>query len=164
MTNYPVMFTFRDAVSGNGFLAGVTLSGRGLMVNEDDRWWVYGVRPGAIAECGQTPLEAFAKFRNRYKNVLFDIAAESNTFHSFRRDVEQFYYQPDAEEEKRWEEAFLALREGKLILEKPFCDLPRENPENRPSQITIARLDEIKRFRFTPTDNIPDKYVMAAAA
>lgn len=162
MTNYAVMFTFRDAVSGNGFLAGITLSGRGLMAEEDGLWWVYGVRPGAIAECGKTPFEAFAHFRNRYTGVLFDIAAESNTFHVFRREVERFYYQPDPGEEKRWEEAFLALREGKVIPEKPFCDLPHENPEDRPSQITIARLDEMKRF--TPSDNVPDKYVMAAAA
>jgi hypothetical protein len=162
MTHYPVMFTFRDAVSGNGFLAGVTLYGRGLMTHEDGLWWVYGVRPGAIADCGQTPGEAFAKFRSRYTGVLFDIAAESLTFESFRHDVERFYYQPDHEEEQRWESAFLALREGHVIPEKFFAELPRENPEGRPTQIAIARLDEMKRFR--PTDNVPDKYVMAAAA
>ena len=76
MTNYPVMFTFRDAVSGNGFLSGVTLGGRALIVHEpeDQAWRIYGVRPAPIAESGNTPLEAFANFRNAYKNVLFDFA------------------------------------------------------------------------------------------
>ncbi len=46
MPDYPVMFTVRDTVSGNGFLAGITLTGRALMTREaDGKWWVYGVRP-----------------------------------------------------------------------------------------------------------------------
>ena len=50
MASYPVMFTLRDTVSGNGFLAGITLTGRALMKREDDeKWWIYGVRPAAIA-------------------------------------------------------------------------------------------------------------------
>ena len=52
---YPLMFTYRDVISGDGFLAGITLSGRALMIKENDEWWMYGVRPGAIAETGKTP-------------------------------------------------------------------------------------------------------------
>jgi hypothetical protein len=164
MNSYPLMFTFRDAVSGNGFLAGVTLSGRALMVQEETHGWcIYGVRPAAIAETGTTPQEAYLRFRNRYKEVLFDISGESKDFESFRQETERFYYEPDAVEEQRWEDAFQALRNGTVVPREPFvCALPKENPESRPSQIAIARLDEVKRFQAS--DNVSDTYVMAAAA
>ncbi len=133
MSHYPLMFTFRDAVSGDGFLAGVTLSGRALMVKEgENEWCVYGVRPAAIAETGTTPQEAYLRFRNRYKDVLFDISGESKNFEDFRRETERFYYEPDAQEEQRWEEAFQNLRCGKVVPQEAFvCALPKENPENR---------------------------------
>jgi len=163
MANYPLMFTFRDAVSGNGFLAGITLSGRALMVEEEDgSWWMYGVRPAGIAEAGATPQEAYFRFRNRYKSVLFDIAEETRDFEAFRKLVEGFYSEPDHDEEKRWEDAFRALRSGIVVPERPFSDLPRESPESRPSQIAITRLDEIRRFQAS--DNVSDTFVMAAAA
>ena len=44
MFDYPVMFTLRDAVSGNGFLAGVTVSGRATVREEDGQWWMHGAR------------------------------------------------------------------------------------------------------------------------
>src|ERR1700756_2007962 len=74
MPDYPMMFTVRDTVTGSGYLAGVTLSGNALLCREEDgKWWFYGVRPGAISECGTTPEEAFLRFRNTYKNLLFDM-------------------------------------------------------------------------------------------
>jgi hypothetical protein len=157
MPNYPVMFTLRDAVSGNGFLAGVTLSGRALITLEDDKkWWVYGVRPSAIAESGATPEEAFLRFRNAYKNVLFDFANDAASYDLFRQNVEAFYQQPDAEEENNWLGAFYALRSGKVAPEDAFfCSLPKEDPEKRPTQIAIERLDR-QNSRYTPTDNVPD--------
>ncbi len=161
MPHHPLMFTFRDAISGNGFLAGVTLSGRALMVHEDDAWWIYGVRPGALAETGQTPQEAFLKFRNTYKSVLFDMAEESADYESLKKEIEKFYHEPDEEEERRWMDAFYAIRSGKLQPEQPFASLPQEAPETRPTQITVERLD-VTGTRFTPADNIPDIYARAA--
>jgi hypothetical protein len=157
MANYPVMFTLRDAVSGNGFLAGITLSGRGLMKREDDgKWWLYGVRPAAIAESGATPEEAFLRFRNAYKNLLFDFSEDSATYDLFKVNVEKFYAQPDKEEEDNWLEAFYALRSGKAIPEDPFfAQLPKEDPEKRPTQIAVERLDKADA-RYTTTDNVPD--------
>lgn len=159
------MFTFRDAISGDGFLAGITLSGRVLMLHEDGKWWMYGVRPGAIAEAGETAQEALLRFRNRYKEILFDMAAEFRTFESFKQEVERFYHEPDAYEERRWQDAVAAIRSGSLAPSPPFPDLPREAPERRPSQITVERLDSEGK-RFMPSDNVPDTYSvpMAAAA
>jgi hypothetical protein len=157
------MFTFRDAISGNGFLAGVTLSGRALIVHEDDAWWIYGVRPGAIAESGQTPQEAFLKFRNVYKTVLFDIAEESTDFDFLKKEIERFYHEPDDEEELRWTKAFQDIRLGNIQPEEPFASLPHEDPETRPTQISVERLDK-KEARFSASDNVPDIFAIPKAA
>ena len=160
---HPLMFAFRDAISGQGFLAGITLSGRSVMVAEDGKWWMYGVRPGAIAEHGETPQETFLRFRNRYKEILFDIAGECETFEGFKNEVERFFYEPDQPEERRWEEAVAAIRAGNLTPPPPFSTLPQQPPETRPSQVTVERLDR-QTARFTPTDNVPDSYFAPVAA
>ena len=163
MTHYPIMFTWRDVVSGNGYLAGVTLYGTALMAKEDDdKWWSYGVRPGAIADFGETPPEALNKFHERYKMVLYDIAEAALDFDAFRNEVEKFYNQPDREEEERWLQAVLAIRRGKVEVVTPFNALPVENPETRPTGVSIQALNEMKRF--TPMDNVPDTYKFAAPA
>src|SRR5690349_19897763 len=122
-TQHPLLFTFRDAISGEGFLAGITLSGRILMVEEDGKWWVYGVRPGAIAECGDSAQDALVRFRSRYKEVLFDIASEYRTFIDFKEEIERFFYEQDLDEERKWEEALTATR-SKASLSSPLPDLP----------------------------------------
>jgi hypothetical protein len=163
MTHYPIMFTWRDVVSGHGYLAGVTLYGTALITKEDDgKWWAYGVRPGAIADFGETAQEALSKFHERYKMVLYDFAGEVTNFDAFKNEVEKFYTQPDQEEEDRWMQAVLAIRNGKVDVEAPFNALPRENPEKRPTGVSIQALNEMQRF--TPMDNIPDIYRFAAAA
>jgi len=70
MSDFPVMFTLRNAVSGNGYLAGITFSGRATMRKEYDQWWIHGVRPSGISAPGSTPEEAFLRFRETYKMVL----------------------------------------------------------------------------------------------
>lgn len=163
--DHPLMFTFRDVITGEGFLAGITLSGRALMVMEDDEYWMYGVRPGAIAETADTPQALLLKFRNRYKEILFDIASECRTFDSFKKEVERFFYEPDSEEERRWDTAVNKIRSENLAPPKELSDLPQESPETRPSQIAVERLDgEATNRRFTPTDNVTDTYVAPMAA
>jgi hypothetical protein len=162
-SDHPLLFTFRDVISGDGFLAGITLSGRVLMAEEDGKWWLYGVRPAAIAECGTSPQEALIRFRNRYKEVLIDIAGECRTFDAFKEEVERFFYEPDLQEEHRWESALNNLRSRDAALPPALADLPKETPERRPSQITIERLDLPNR-RFMPSDNVPDMMYSAIAA
>src|SRR3989344_5730364 len=89
MNYHPLLFTFGDVIAGNGFLAGVKLSGRAVMIEEEPgKWWMYGVYPGAIAQAGETPKEAYLHFRSTYKEALFDIAQEANDFESFKAEVE----------------------------------------------------------------------------
>lgn len=163
MTHYPLLFTLRDAVSGNGFLAGVTLSGRALVVRENDgKWWVYGVRPAAIAASGETPQEACYNFRNQYKTLLFDFAEEASSFGSFKGEVERFYSEPDDDEEARWVAALQAIRSQQTVVEEPLKSLPRETPENRPASISVIALHEMQRY--TAADNVPDTFSLPQAA
>ncbi len=162
LSHYPLMFTFRDAIAGNGFLAGITLSGRALMTQEDKEWWLYGVSPGAIAENGRTPQETYLRFRNRYKGVLFDVAEGATNFKTFKKEVEQFFHAVDQEEDRRWTEALQAIRSRNLEPESPFSELPREKPEDRPLRVEILRLDKAKDFR--PSYNVPDTYAVPIAA
>lgn len=165
LKEHPVMITLQDAVSGNGFLAGITLSGRALMrLESDGKWWMYGVRPSAIAESGVTPGETFLRFRTTYKETLLDIAEESTSFEMFKSEVERFFSEPDADDEdaRLWESALVAVRTNHIAPPEPFSKLPRESPESKPSQITVERLD--KKSIFVPSDNVADYYSLARAA
>ena len=166
LKEHPLMLTLRDAISGDGFLAGITLSGRALMRKEDDgKWWMYGVRPAGIAESGDSIEETFLRFRNRYKEVLFDIAQENHTFDTFKAEVERFFYEADQdnEDERLWESAVRAIRTGNLTPPEPFSKLPRESADSKPSQITIERLDGEDKH-FMPSDNLADTYSLPQAA
>jgi len=164
LNEHPIMITLRDVISGDGFLAGVTLSGRALMRQEDGVWWMYGVRPAPIAESGGTIDEAFSRFRNRYKEVLFDFAQEVRDFDHFKACVEQFFYEPDkdSEDEQLWEQALKAIRNANCAPPEPFAKLPREVPESKPSQITIELLNRAGA-RFKASDNITDTYSVPMA-
>lgn len=162
--DHPLMFTFRDVISGEGFLAGITVFGRCLMVLEGDEYWMYGVRPGGISETADTPQALLVKFRDRYKEILFDIADECRTFESFEQEVKRFFFELDSEEEHRWENAVKKIRSENLAPPDELSKLPTESPETRPSQITVERLDGVETKRFMPTDNVRDTFVALMAA
>ena len=158
------MLTLRDTVSGDGFLASITLSGRALMRKEDDgKWWMYGVRPAGIAESGSNIEDTFLRFRNKYKETLFDIAQESQSFEDFKAEVERFFYEADPEDERLWNNALRDIRLGNISPPEPFSNLPRESPESKPSQITVERLDREGKC-FMPSDNVTDTYSVPRAA
>jgi len=70
--------------------------------------------------------------------------------------VEASYHQPDQQEEIRWLGAFRALRCGDVKGEPPFFStLPKEDPDKRPTQIGVERLDK-KSTRYTSADNVSD--------
>lgn len=161
--SYPLLFGFRDAVSGRGFLAGVAIEGRALMVQEDGEWWMYGVTPAGLAAHGATPPEAHAAFREAYRKVLFDISGLSENYEAFRAEVERFYEEPDEEDAARWVAAARAIRDGALTPEAPFSELPRVKAEEHCCKLTVERLD-VARRPFSPADNTVDSYAVAAEA
>lgn len=162
MPEYPLVFTFKDVVAGNGFLAGVVINGRALMTQEDERWWMLGVRPAALAAPGDTPPAAHLEFRNAYRAVLFDMAARVSGYEAFRAEVESFFNEQDEREEKRWGDAGEAIQKQKVTVEAPFDGLKREPPAARPVSVHVERLD--KTQHFTPNQNVLDSYALGAAA
>jgi hypothetical protein len=165
MTNYPVMFTFQDTVSGNGFLSGIEIHGRAIMTREDDgKWWMYGVHPGGMAHFGDSVMEAYSKFRESYKTVLFDIAEEASNFETFKAEVQTFYWECGPEEEQRWECALEALRSGTVTPEAPFSTFPRLTPEERACGIEVKRLDQVASSNFSSKNNVTDTLALPIAA
>lgn len=162
LKEHPIMLTLQDSISGNGFLARITLSGRALMRREEDsKWWMYGVRPAAIAAFGDNIEEAFLNFRSKYKEILFDLAQESATFEVFEAEVERFFNEADAdnEDEQLWESALATIRAHPCAPPAPFENLPRRSPEQSPVFIRIERVDaKAKDIRLTPSENVPDVY------
>ena len=158
---HPLIFTLQDVVTGCGFLAGIVVTGKAVMEYEDGKWWMYGVCPGAIAGSGTTPNEAFTDFRNRYKEVLFDIAEECKGFVRFQADVKDFYSE-DKQESARWDHALDTLRKNEDSVAEPFRSMPRKHPGEYELRIQIDRLEKMRKAEMNPTKNIAD--VLAKAA
>ncbi len=159
---HPLVFTLQDVVTGCGFLAGIVVTGKAVMEHEDEKWWMYGVCPGAIAGSGDTPNEAFVDFRNRYKEALFDTAEECAGFLAFRNAVQNFFDQEDVEENARWEEALKILRKNECSISEPFKKLPRKNPGDYKVGIRIDRLEKMTGAALKPSNNIQDSLSKAA--
>jgi hypothetical protein len=160
LKDHPIMITLQDTISGNGFLAQITLSGRTLMRYEDDgKWWMYGVRPAAIAESGSTIEEAFLRFRQAHKEVLFDIAQDSKDFDELRTKVERFFNEGDSDEQA-WDNALKAVRDAHAAPPQPFSNLPRQSPDSRPPRIEVERLDG-KIRPFAASENVSDTIYVA---
>ncbi len=100
----PLFFSTRELISGNGFVASVSGLGRCLMVKEggDEGWWLYGVEPGGLADCGVTAQEAALRFLAGFRNYLTDLAAEARDFKAFREAAITFFGDVDKEDAHRW--------------------------------------------------------------
>ena len=160
LENHPILITLQDTISGDGFLARITLAGRTLMRQEDDgKWWMYGVRPAAIAESGSTVDEAFLRFKQAHTYALLDMVQESKSFDEFRTEVERFFNESDIDEQA-WEEALKTVRDGRTAPPEAFSKLPRQSPDSRPARIEVERLDG-KITPFTARDNATIAYSLA---
>jgi hypothetical protein len=152
MADYPILFGFRDLIAGKGFVAGVALDGRALLVDEGDGFWMYGVNPGGVAAGGDSAAAAQSEFRTRYKFVLFDFAAEAASFEDFRREVERFLNQTNEENEAAWKQAVAGVRSGRVSADW----LPRKKAESQIAvHVTLIENPD-------PSVNEPDEAELAA--
>jgi predicted RNase H-like HicB family nuclease len=160
LKDHPILITLQDTISGDGFLARITVSGRTLMRQEEDgKWWMYGVRPAAIAESGGTVDEAFLRFRQAHTQVLLDIVQASKNFVEFRAEAERFFNESDVDEQA-WENALQAVRDRHIPPPEAFSKLPRQSPDSRPARIEVERLDG-KIKPFTVSDNVTITFSIA---
>ena len=117
MDRYPILFSRRELIEGNGFIAGVGVKKRALLFEEDDETWVEGVNPGGFTAKGSSPSEALAAFCEEFRLVLFDIALEAPSFEGFQAGVERFFDETNQTALHEWEEAVAAVREGRVTAE-----------------------------------------------
>ena len=154
-TTYPLVFSFRDTVNGNGFVAHVVASGRVLLTDEGDGdIWMFGVQPGGVAGGGHERSEAFREFKKSYLSVFFDIAAEATSYEDFAESVSQFFSEVNAPNLEVWTDAVRAVRAGKLSL----SDLKSTNADSYSPKIEIRRIDT----GATANDNTFDEIRKAA--
>ena len=168
MNVYPLIFGVREAITGNGFVGGITLNGRALMAHEEDGlWWVYGVEPGGLAASGETSTEAYLRFRETVRKVLLDSAALTagfvagqvapdvfgSLFEQFRADVEMLGRQVDAAESDRWHAARAAIRAGVVTPEGPLAELPRYTSDEVKCSVEVLRLDNGAELKADSNSN-----------
>lgn len=150
---YPLLFTFFDKVEGNGYLADVAIHGKLLATEEDGQWWMYGVKPGALAASGHSRAEAYMEFRRTLMQVLFDLAGDARDFYAFRESARRFFDETDPETEAEWETARELVRRGSITIE----GMRREDREEP------RRIDIREKQVFAAKDNVVDPYAAMAA-
>jgi predicted RNase H-like HicB family nuclease len=162
MREFPLLFTIRELISGNGFLAGVIGQGRCLMVNEgeEEGWWIYGVQPGGIAASGKTPEEAYLRYIIALRNLFADLASQSSDFRTFQTSVETFFAQIDREDEGRWKVAVGVVRTGADV-DSPVSELPRQQAET-PVSVEVVEVE--LPDELTPAWNSSDSFAVPLAA
>lgn len=157
MTHYPLLFGFRDLVAGRGFLAGITVNGRALLVHDDDLgYWMYGVNPSGLSAGGPDVGEALRSFRETYRTVLFDIAEDANTFEEFKVEVHRFFDETGGFLSD-WTDAVNEVKAGKVQQDWfPEADATRTKPKIEVTQLSADRLE--------PRLNEPDEQPVLAWA
>ena len=141
-TMYPLLFTYRDTLFGNGFVVHVEArNGRALCVREADGWWMYGVNPGGMSAFGEDPHAAHTAFRKTFSEVLLDIAKDTRSFEEFRGHVEAFFETTNAGYEPEWRAAAAAVRAGHISRDG-FSVAPADSP--RSVVVTLKTSDNVR--------------------
>jgi len=118
MQTLPLLFSFKERVMGNGFLAEVRMDGRALLEVEDNgcglETWVTGVEPVGIAAGGADRNAALRGFHRAWLTALFDLAREASDFAEFERSTQEFLASKVAVISALWDDAVQSVREKKI--------------------------------------------------
>ena len=155
MSQLPLFFTYHDRVFGKGFIADVLSHGRVLAAIEDDEHWVYGVQPGSFAATGDEPTDAFRAYRQSFRNVLIDLAEESESSAAFEAAVKEMFFDVNFLREQEWLSAVDEVRRGKVEL-----DIQRESADSE----SYIRVEFKDLAHVLPADNYPQQVGSALAA
>jgi hypothetical protein len=136
---YPLLFGRRELVEGDGFIAGVAVSGRALLTQEDEEYWAEGINPGGFSAKGESPGEALAAFSEEFRIVLFDIASSTSDFGAFKVEVERFFNDTNEVALREWESAVAEVRQGKITV-----DWLTMRPADSPLNVEVVLIDHPK--------------------
>lgn len=150
---YPLIFSLRELVFGNGYVAEVVARGRVLAEDEGDGWWFYGVNPGGLAAGERSLILAHQAFRQSLAKVLFDLAEEAASFEHFQSLVEAFFRDTNEPTAVEWTEAVARVRAGQVKLD----ELDRVSAEV-PVMVTVER-----KTNQSASDNKVDDQTSVAA-
>ena len=129
---YPLLFKFRTAVLGEGWVAGVEFSGALVVTKESGEYIAHGLKPGGVAGVGSTLTEAYLAYKEEVQTVLYDMAGDA-PFEAFREEVLDFFDSPDD-----WGEAKFAEGRKMVVAGKVDSSLPLEpRPELRASVVEL---------------------------
>lgn len=143
MNTYPLIFACREVVVAKRYSAAIDIAGRAVLEQDGDTWTVYGVEPGGVVGCGDSPREAYDDFRAGLKSVLFDsVEFFPFDFGSFQEDAEAFMAQANPVALATWEEARAAIRGGVEINDAFASGLPRRTDAVK-TGIRVLRLDQL---------------------
>lgn len=154
--SFPLLFSFRDLIAGNGFVAGVATDGRVLLTQEaDGDHWMFGVTPGGIAGGGPERAVALREFKVSYLSVIYDIATSATSFEQFKEEVERFGTAVNEHNARAWEEALAEVRKSNVSLP----NLPIVKAETKPPSIEVF---QVELGKAVPTVNEFDEISEAA--
>ena len=163
-TKYPLLFTYHDILAGNGFIAGIRIRGRSLMVEEEDGdVWIYGVNPGGISNGGKSQKEAASAFRSVYQAVLYDIAEEAQTFAELKDEVESFCAETNVPNAQEWRKAVKLVRNG--LLGSDWLDRRPADSDRGVEVVEITPCEDAElavKQRPAPSYNGSDEQLLAA--
>ena len=148
--SWPLIFTYRGNVFGQGYIASVSAVSRVLGVRDDGGVWLSGVQPGGVAAGGEDLREARAAFRKAFIGILADIASTAGDFSAFQAEVARFLAERDDVALEDWAAAVEAKRNNRLDCAQ-IEGLPVLPAEMTPS-VTVA-----PRSEMTPADNLIDE-------
>ncbi len=155
-TRYPLLFSYRDTLFGNGFLVEVqAVNGRALCVREEDEYWMYGINPGGMAAHGEDPEAAHNAFRKIFSSILIDLASSAASFDEFKSAVGRFFEDTNEGYAQEWNASLEAVQRGDVKLEGI-----RVMPANSPRSITVS-MKQV--HQVTAQDNSANlQYLLAA--
>ncbi len=146
--SWPLLFSYKSRVFGNGYIAEVELCGRLLAELETEGVWLYGVNPGALAVGAVNLTTANVDLHKALTGVFVDFAESARTFGAFEAAVTKYFYQTDDEAVADWQTAVERVRASATI------EAPAGLPIKDTSKTKVfVRVAEQAMSTISPKDN-----------
>lgn len=157
MKQLPLVFTFKQIVLGDGFVAGVSMRGRALLEDGGEETWITGVAPAGLAGGGIDRASAFADFRKGWAEILFDIASDSTSFSDFKDRCSDFLATARESITQEW---LAALEEVRRTQYEDHALARTEGADEQPVCFDVV---ELSPREFGPQYNEVESGLQAAA-